>query len=322
MLLFLFVVWIGLCLLATVGAFFLQTSFNETPPEPKEVAWRGPAAGSLVAFYLLIWGWLATGNPDRHGAYNEFTTKQDLPYFDKMKVVIGRETFDAYKRHDQQGRPGYRYRTPNRQEFAIPSRPEAIIVTEGEETAKFVPEKDEKGKFILDGAGRAVYKDDRGRVMHEGYLGQITIYRTGWFLSYLLLNLFHFGVWLAAMWPILQFRFGMALLISVVAWLTTTLILIPPLATQARGVYDRRQKEKAMERPEARGEKKNGRENLAALPPVSGVRSDSPHEPVKARDRYFAATAGAKAMLTLTSSPARTVTRSVLVWPLNSAFRV
>jgi hypothetical protein len=323
MLLILLVVWVGLCLLMAAGVIFLQGYFNETPPDLKELLWRAPAAGTVVAVFMAVWCLLGTGNPDRWAPLTDFSTTDESPYFPKLKMVSNKQTWEVYLGRDTQGRQRYLARNP------LPERrgphPDEIIVVEDGREVSFLPERNNEGKVIVDpNRGGVRYRDAQGRIMDEGYLGQITTVHTGWAFTYVLLNLLHGVVWMAATWPLLRFGFWQAVAITTVAWGVSTLFVMPPLLQQARKVHDERAK------TEERAQKENRRESLAVLPPASGVRSGSPHEPGRhsrgparpARVSYFVATELGISILTFTSWPARTVTRSDLVWPFSSAWTV
>jgi hypothetical protein len=325
MLLILLVVWVGLCLLMGAGAIYLQSYLNETPPDLKELAWRAPAAGTLVAVFMGIWCALATGNPDRWAALTEFSPTAESEYFPKLRKTSNGQSWEVFLQRNAQGKQVYLPANgavlPER---SGPHADEIVVVEDGQEV-KFLPERDRDNKIIVDSTrGGVRYRDAQGRIMDEIYLGRITTVRTGWWFSYILLNLIHGVVWLAAAWPLMRFSFWQAVAITVVAWGVSTLFVMPPLLQRARKIHDDRVK------VEQAGANENRREDLAALPPVSGVRLASPHGPDRAprgapgrvRVIYLDATDGVISILTFTSWPARTETRSVLVWPFISAAMV
>jgi hypothetical protein len=326
LILILFVVWIGLCLLMGVLAIFLQGYLNETPPDIREVAMHSPIAGTILAVFLGIWCFLGTRNPPRWAPLTEFSTREDQPYFKEMKavvyrkdrnVVIARDSDTFHLRHDDAGKEEYK----NTRGLRMPPRPDELIVIEDGAEVKFLPDRDARGEFKYEKGQGLRYVDSTGRVMREGYLGVVTITRTGWFITYLLINLFHGAFWFVAFWPIMRFTLGQSIAISVVAWITTTLFVLPPLLRQAQAIYERRQQEA---KQQTSLKKENRRESLATLPPVSRVNSVGPDgwTDQPGRFNYLAATAAGNSILTFTSWPAVTATRSVRISPLISAFRV
>lgn len=322
MLLILLVVWLGLCLLMGAGALFLQGYLNESPPSPQDLAWRAPAAGTLVAVFFGFWCFLATRNPDRFGPLFEPPASQEK-YYDSMKIVKGRETRVYVKRKNEQGRVEYRDQQNN---AILASQPDEVIVSDDGVESTFRPDRDAKGNPKIEYGGRLRYRDEKGRVMEEGFLGQLATGGGGGAFLNILLSVVHWGVWLGALWPILRFSFWQAFAISLGTWLTTVLVIMPPLLNQARRVHDARvkaEKSAARDRPETT----EGREDLAILPPLAGVRPLS--HPVSGRALnqsggrtsagHLAATVAGNSILTFTSWPAVTLTRSSRTSPLNSA---
>jgi hypothetical protein len=326
MLLLILVVWVGLCLLFAAGSLFLQSYLNESPPSLQDISWRAPTAGTLVAALIGLWCFLATGNPDQWTSLTEFSPRQEQ-MFDKLKVVTGKETREFVKRKNEQGRTIYRDRQTN---APMPAQPDKVIVVEDGEEAVFNPDRDAKGKLKIEPGAPLCYRDDRGRVMEDGFLGQVSTVRGGWMFMYILLNLLHLGVWFAALWPVMRFSLGQAILISIIAWLTTTLVVLPPLLTQARRVHDNRSRAAHEVSGSLCAGIENGREDLAILSPVWRVRQSSPHElgcrpgqsGIHFPAGHFEATVEGNSILTFTSWPAVTLTRSSRTSPLNSAFTV
>jgi hypothetical protein len=324
----LMIVWLGLCLLLAIGTLFLQGYFDETPPAVKEVSWRALAGGTLVAGFLGLWVWLATGNPDRYAALTDFSATQQSTYFPKMKYVAGKVTTEVFLRKDDRGRPVYL----NAQRAAMPSRPDEIIIVEEGENVRFLSDRGADGKFTVEPGRGLFYRDERGRIMEEGYLGQITTRRTGWLLGYLLLTLMHGVVWLATFWPIMGFRLGSSIVAALTAWVVSTLFVLPPLIGQARKVYE--EKTRIQEKQENVREGGNDRrEGLATLPLLSGLRAVTAQgsagdramvsRAIRMGSHHLAATeAPGISIFTETSWPALTVTRSSFTWPFSSAFRV
>lgn len=327
--LILIVVWLSLCLLFFAGSLFLQGYFNESPPSLRELSWRGPSAGSLVALFVTSWVLLATGNPDRYAPLMDFSARQEFPPYKRMTLYLREQPKPVQVVLSKNAAGQHVYRDP-RTNGEIPAtlEPVKVEVDEDGKTVVFEPKLDSKGKPVQEAGGRVTYRDADGRVMEKGYLGQVTRVHGGWMFGYAVLNVLHFAVWLGALWLLMRFSLGQSIVLSIAAWFTMTLVVMPLLLRQAQTVYERRQKEKGMEQGEA--EKPNGRENVAVLPPVDGasiaLHSASRPSAGLATDRplqhYLAAVVAAKSSFTATSWPARTLTRSVRTSPFNSAFSV
>ena len=302
LILVLVLLWFVLSILLAAGTLGLQGYFNETPPDFKDLLWRGPAAAGAVTAFVLLWVVLAYNDYDRFPPLTEFSADEDRPYFPTL--LVKEPNFPQQRKYqltkDERGRPLYRL---NGTGGPLPARPDEIIVMEDGGEARFRPERDEKGKFKLGPNGRLRYTDDGGRYMEEGFLGQLTVSHPGRTFVYFLLNLLHAGVWFACLWPLLRFSWPQALLLTAGCWLMMTLVVLPPLLTQARDVAKKRAAQEAAQR--------TGGRVSETLPPGSPS-----HAPARggrgARGRYFAATVGvANCRFTRVSSPARTATFSV-----------
>ena len=247
LILILLVLWLALSLLLAAGTLFLQAYFNETPPDLKEVAWRGPAGGAAVAAFAALWTFLYYNHPDAYAPFLEFSATEEQPFFPKLWAVQGKQKTEYVLRKEPQGPPRYYQKDPPRQ--PLPSRPDEIIVAEDGEEAVFRPDRDAQGKFKPDPNEGLRYRDERGRVMREGYLGQLTTVRRGRTFVYFLLNLVHGAIWFACFWPLLRFSLGQAVVLALACWLTMTLVVMPPVLTQARNVA--REKARAAEQAAA-----------------------------------------------------------------------
>src|SRR3954447_5673545 len=107
MFLIMLVVWVFLCFLMATLAIFLQNYLNETPPDLKEVAWRAPAAGTLVTVFISVWCWLCAGNPERWAALFDFTTTQETDYFPKLKLVSNGQSWEVFFTKNAQNKVNY-----------------------------------------------------------------------------------------------------------------------------------------------------------------------------------------------------------------------
>src|SRR5262249_5519932 len=129
----------------------------------------------------------------------------------------------------------------------LPARPTEIIIREDGEESHFKPDREAQKR---DPNRTLTYRDEKGRVMQEGYLGELVPEKqTGRTIIYLSLNLLHGVVWFVCLWPLMRFSLGQALLISVGCWLTMTLFVLPPILTQAGKVAQAKPTEARRESP-------------------------------------------------------------------------
>ncbi|MBI1915907.1 MAG: hypothetical protein HYS12_14405 [Planctomycetes bacterium] len=240
--LILLLLWFVVSGLMATGTLFLQGYFNETPPALHDVAWRAPAAGAAVTVFITLWTILYYNNPEGYAPLTEYSGTEEPPYFPKIWIVQEGQRIEFNLRKTDQGRPAYA--GPTRLS-KLPARPGEIIVMEDGAEAHFKPDREAQK---LDPNKTLSYRDEKGRVMQEGYLGQLVPEkRTGRTFVYILLNVMHGVVWFACLWPLMRFTWGQALLPSVGCWLMMTLVILPPILTQARDVAKERAKS-----PEAR----------------------------------------------------------------------
>src|SRR5947208_166415 len=153
------------------GTLFLQGYFNETPPQLEDITWRAPAAGAAVALFVIVWTILYYNNPDGFASVTEFSSSVEQPPFSELWVIQGGREVKYKLRKNERGLPVFI--GPNGKELT--GRPEEIIVNKGRpEEAHFKPDRDDRGKYKPDPAtNRVSYRDDKGQVMQEGYLGQL-----------------------------------------------------------------------------------------------------------------------------------------------------
>jgi hypothetical protein len=307
LILLLLLLWFVLSGLLAAGTLFLQGYFNETPPQLNEVAWRAPAAGAGIAVFVTLWTFLYYNHPDSFAPLTEFSSAEDQPYFPKFWIVSqeGQRVEYSLGKGDQ-GREVYLSVIGRR---PLPARPAEIIIKEDGAEAHFKPDREAQKR---DPNKTLSYRDEKGRVMQEGYLGKlIPERRSGRTFVYFLLNLAHFGIWFACLWPLLRFSWGQALLLALACWLTMTLVIVPPILSQAGKVARARPPEEA---------RREGLDKTEEGGPVgTSLLPGSVTQRFPSRPRYLAATVGvAKLISTLVSSPARTATDSVRVSVLPS----
>lgn len=287
--------WFALSLLMAAGTLFLQGYFNETPPDPAELLWRAPAAAGGVAFFVLVWCIMAYSSPDRYAPLTEFSASEDRDPVPTLKAVVDGKTIDFRLVKGIRGTA--RYVEVRGQGRELPSRPEEVILTEDGTEAHFKPDRDANGKFKVERDKILRYRDETGRVMEEGYLGQLSVSHPGRTFVYVLLNLIHGCVWFACLWLLMRFTWGQALVLALGCWLAMTLLVIPPLWFQARDASRKHDREATQQGQNDKREDPTG--------PPSSLTS------LRRTVRYLEATVAGNVMLTLVSSPARTAIRSV-----------
>lgn len=220
-------IFVVMALSLWAGAMFLQSYLYEAPQS--EIYWRGPATALALTVFYLFWAFLDYRSPGSHNALFEFSTGTEEEFPQIWAVKKGKEIL--YEKH----------RTPaGKIEYVDPrtNKPfsrsdaegiiEAIIVeNKDKERFRFDADLTPDGKFKAQQGELAKYieVDGRKRVMSEGTLGRLSERHWGLIFANLLLNLIHLVVWILAIWTLLRFTIGHAILISLVVWLVMTLVL-------------------------------------------------------------------------------------------------
>ncbi len=234
----LLLVWFVLSVVLLAWTLFFQGYIYSEPAD--DLWWRAPAAGTALLAFLLLWVFLdfrsVSVNPKRDiGLYRELQsfsfTEDEEAYPELIVPRDGKE--ETYKRKKIGGR--YEYVTGSGQR--LPSRPadKIIAVSKDGQRDVFVPDK-ENGHFKVGPNESLRYRDDRGREMVEGYLGQVSTRHYTWLLTNLLLNFLHLVVWFLGLWLLLRYQWAHALGLAVVFWGVTTLFVLPQVLGQAEKV--------------------------------------------------------------------------------------
>jgi hypothetical protein len=198
-----------------------------------QLYWRAPAAGAALMVYLALWVLLDYRSPGSFQVFTQYGSSAASKPYDEMKVVAEGEDPVLYKRKPVEGG---RYVYRDEQNRVMPSRPDKIIVMEGDKEVVFEPERDAKGKFKRETGGSLLYRDSRGRTMSEASLGEVaTSQGVGFFLD-LIVNVLYAGVWFVCLWLLLRFQWPHALLQALVAWLVILLFVVAPLLNYAEHV--------------------------------------------------------------------------------------
>jgi hypothetical protein len=196
---------------------------------------------------LLLWVVIDYNSPGNYRPLYEFSSSEDQKPFPELRVptASGQE---VYKLRSGAGRPEYRLsgRAAGR---PMPTAPEKIIAVDGEQQWVFEPERDAQGHLhrrsppwwsLNKQVEPLRYKDEKGRVMLEGQLGQLTTFRTGRLVGNLTLNFLFLAAWFVCLWLLLRFHWPMALLQAVIFWTVALLFVLPPLLTRAEVVSKER----------------------------------------------------------------------------------
>ncbi len=203
------------------------------------VVWRAPAAAGAILVPVLLWVVFDYRWPGKYGALYDFSASDNQPPYPELRVPQGKRDL-VYKLV-----PGtaHQYRLDGKANGPeLPARPEKVLAKDNDEELVYERQKQtKKARWSLNQAeapARYVARDSKGRSkeMVEGSLGQVTSFRLGRLIAYVLVNLLLLAAWLAAMWLILRFGWSMALLQAVVFWLATILLVMPPLLKRAEAV--------------------------------------------------------------------------------------
>jgi hypothetical protein len=222
------VIWLVLMgLLAALTLFFQGYVYTEPV---QGITWRAPAAGSLVALSLLVWVFCDYSSQGRYGDWLKFNPRLDQQPFPELIIVTQLGKTETYKRAPN----GSYVRSDGGK---LPTRPLRVTVKENGEEVVFEPDKDARtGKIKPAGDEHVYYHDKKNRTMRDDQLGILSTYSYGNLAGYLLLNLFHFAAWLAALWLLLDFRLGHAIGLAIVLYVAVLLLLLPPVLSYTERV--------------------------------------------------------------------------------------
>jgi hypothetical protein len=245
LILILLLLWAVLAGLLTAWTVWYQGYIYTEPA--LGLQWRGPAAGTAVTAALLVWVVIDYNSPGNYRPIYEFSSTEDQKPFAELRVpTVGGE--EVYKLRSAAGRPGYRL-AGRAKGGTLPATPEKVIAVEGDHRYVFEPERDAQGHIKRRtppwwGLNRQPeplrYKDEKGRVMLEGQLGQLTTFRAGRLFGNLALNFFFLLAWFLSLWLLLRFGWGAALLQAVIFWGVALLFMLPPVLTRAEEVSKQR----------------------------------------------------------------------------------
>jgi hypothetical protein len=226
--------WVVLTVLLAAWSLWFQASiYTEST---SGIFWRGPAAGAAITAVALLWVVLDYRSPERFRPLWEVSSTEKVKQYPELRVLDGKGKELVYKLQQ----PGNIYRLPGGK--ALTGTPPAIVVIEGDDRYTFEPERDAERNFKRRKVpgGRSedplIYRDQKGRVMVEGSLGQIETFRGGMFLANVLLNLALVAACFLALWLLLGFQWPHALGQAVVLALLLLLFVMPQLLKRVEDV--------------------------------------------------------------------------------------
>jgi hypothetical protein len=222
LILVLLLVWFVLTVLLAAWTLWFQGYIYSQPVG--EMYWRAPAAGTALFLFLCLWAALDYRAPGRYRTLFEFSGREDRKPYEELRIPGQGGSEDLYKL--KPSARGHAYHK-DKSDKPLPSRPDKIIVVEGDRHYVFEPERDADGHFKEE-RGQLHYRDKQsGLEMVEGQLGQVSLYHTGWLVVDLLLNLVHLALWWVCLWLLLRFQWSHALGMAVVFWAVMTLCVVP-----------------------------------------------------------------------------------------------
>src|SRR5271166_2325797 len=156
LILILVVVWLLLMGFLAIFTLALQGYIYTEPV--KDIQWRAPVAGSVLALFLTAWVFLDYSSPANYGTLVQFNSSSNTT-FNEIRVVTQEGKEEVFKQaKNARGLPVYLQdgRSDGRQP---PSRPMKVIVKEGTEDVEFKPDLDSKGHFKTEWGLPLYYRD-------------------------------------------------------------------------------------------------------------------------------------------------------------------
>jgi hypothetical protein len=214
-----------LAVFLTAWTLWFQAYIYSEPAE--QLYWRGPAAAGVLTLFLAVWVLIDYRSPGNYRTLAEFSAP-DPKVYEELWVPNAEGVKVHYRRLKSVGGGSDYFREGERGKGnRLSGRPTEIIVKENDEEVSFKPVK--TGDTV-------VYRDDKGKEMKEGSLGEVSVTRTGRLLGNLLLNAFHLGTWFLCLWLLLRYQWPHALGLAVVLWGVLTLFGVPPLLDRAENL--------------------------------------------------------------------------------------
>lgn len=240
------ITWLGISAAAFGGfwglSLFLQRYFYNEPAE--NLVLRAAVAGVLLGTYLTFWVYINTRaeGENKYGVIHEFSPNAVSDPVDKFQAVRiypnANPTKEETVSFERQPTPdGQRYLSAERKVFTAATTDyltTALILDLDGKPTRFEAAIEntvylgEKITFSEQGGGRTILLS-RGLNSDPAEPVTVTSPSGGVVFLAILLNVLHFAVWFAALWPVLRFNFGHALGLAVVFGVAATVILMPLL---------------------------------------------------------------------------------------------
>jgi hypothetical protein len=211
--------------------------------EPATRFWqRALAAGAGVALFLTFWCWVngrSGGKVDTLFNFSQYDTQEITQFESVRKTRSGEEVFSYHRAPSARGsasfvggRRGQPVPTPWSRSDADAKVVALLVQEEGKDKPTRFETQLDNGNFP---PGEVRYIDkETGRYISADNLGEIVRVRGGLVFWNFVLNLLHFGVWLAALWFGLRFSFGHAFGLALICWLAMELVVLPVMFQQTR----------------------------------------------------------------------------------------
>ena len=226
---FVFFMFIILALAITLLVFSLQARLFDQPPEG--TVWRAPAAAAAIAICWLIWSVWTFFSPGNTRPMQEPPIAHSSPAFKKIQILTLDDRLETFALIPGGNPTVPRYRNIDEANRPIPQvMKEVRVPREPDDTSCQVIFRHEKGAYqmqesFVNDSGR--YVDDQGRVMELNTLGVILPSGLAGFILLLMMNLLHVLVWVSAFSLVLQFPFGISVVIGLGGALLTNFTVVP-----------------------------------------------------------------------------------------------
>ena len=222
-------------LLLLGGSVLVQSWIYNVPAN--RIVLRSVATGAAMAAFFTVWTFMDAKSP---GKYDSIFEAADLKIKEYDKVVSvrktkGKEEELPYKK--QRGtRPQYVDEKTGTKEWSrsdADGMVVAIIVKEDEKDppTRFDIRLDRDGKLPSE---TIFYEKGGNRYIDAPMLGKIVTPRSGSFMLRMLISVFHFALWIVALWFGLQYLFGHSLGFGFGFWVVMTFGVLPMLFNQMR----------------------------------------------------------------------------------------
>jgi hypothetical protein len=227
---------------AAAGTLWFQGYIYSEPVD--QMYWRAPAVGVAVTLFLAFWVFLDYRAPGRYRELQEFSATESRDPFQTLQIINRDGKKEVYKRQKVANWSAEYFRNGRRGDQRLPSRPDKVIVIEGDKEYLFEPlasQRDAKGNYqIARGESLRYLNKETGWEMSETQMGQVYIFHGGWMMGNLLLNGLHLVVWFLCLWLLLQYQWPHAFGLALVCWVITTLVILPMVLKKAETVAQQR----------------------------------------------------------------------------------